>query len=168
MYIEYHELLKKCKEAERNYNEALEKKSKLILAVLPGSSKPKEVMVSGGHASSDLKLINYTSEIDQVDNLINQSRNTRDMLNYELKKKLIKMREEGDIYDKIYIYRWIEHKSVYKFHKLVGYSKTQVYDYISNYSWAIYLLITILVFHKEILKLYKNIKGRKGERNEKF
>ena len=138
MYIEYHELLKKCKEAERNYNEALEKKSKLILAVLPGSSKPKEVMVSGGHASLDLKLINYTSEIDQVDNLINQSRNTRDMLNYELKKKLIKMREEGDIYDKIYIYRWIEHKSVYKFHKLVGYSKTQVYDYISEMKKKLY------------------------------
>ena len=36
MYIEYNELLKKCKEAEKNYNEALEKKSKLILAVLPG------------------------------------------------------------------------------------------------------------------------------------
>ena len=138
MYIEYHELLKKCKEAEENYNEALEKKSKLILAVLPGSSKPKEVMVSGVHASSDLKLINYTSEIDQVDNLINQSRNTRDMLNYELKKKLIKMREEGDIYDKIYIYRWIEHKSVYKFHKLVGYSKTQVYDYISEMKKKLY------------------------------
>lgn len=138
MYIEYHELLKKCKEAEKNYNEALEKKSKLILAVLPGSSKPKEVMVSGGHASSDLKLINYTSEIDRVDNLINQSRNTRDMLNYELKKKLIKMREEGDIYDKIYIYRWIEHKSVYKFHKLVGYSKTQVYDYISEMKKKLY------------------------------
>ena len=138
MYIEYHELLKKCKEAEKNYNEALEKKSKLILAVLPGSSKPKEVMVSGGHASLDLKLINYTSEIDQVDNLINQSRNTRDMLNYELKKKLIKMREEGDIYDKIYIYRWIEHKSVYKFHKLVGYSKTQVYDYISEMKKKLY------------------------------
>ena len=44
MYIEYHELLKKCKEAEKNYNEALEKKSKLILAVLPGSSKPKQVI----------------------------------------------------------------------------------------------------------------------------
>lgn len=138
MYIEYHELLKKCKEAEKNYNEALEKKSKLILAVLPGSSKPKEVMVSGGHASSDLKLINYTSEIDQVDNLINQSRNTRDMLNYELKKKLIKMKEEGDVYDKIYIYRWIEHKSVYKFHRLLGYSVRQVYRYMDEMKKILY------------------------------
>lgn len=39
----------------------------------------------------------------------------------------------------------------------------QIYDYISNYSWMIYLLLMILVFRKEILKLYKNIKERKGE-----
>ena len=115
MYIEYNELLKQFKRAEKNYNESLEKKSKLILSVMPGAIKPKEVMVTI-NTSPDTNLINYTSEIDEVDKLINQSRNTRDMLNYELKKKLIKMKEEGDVYDKIYIYRWIEHKSVYKFY----------------------------------------------------
>lgn len=99
MYIEYNELLKQFKKAERNYNEALEKKSELILSVMPGAVKPKEVMVTI-NTSPDTNLINYTSEIDEVDKLINQSRNTRDMLNYELKKKLIKMKEEGDVYDK--------------------------------------------------------------------
>ena len=89
MYLEYHELLKKLKNAERNYNEALEKKSQLILAVMPGAVKVKEVMTIS-NTSPDGKLIDYTSEIDEVDKLINQSRNTRDMLNYELKKKLIK------------------------------------------------------------------------------
>lgn len=137
MYLEYHELLKKLKNAERNYNEALEKKSQLLLAVMPGAIKPKEVMVTI-NTSPDANLINYASEIDEVDKLINQSRNTRDMLNYELKKKLIKMKEEGDVYDKIYIYRWIEHRSVYKFHKLVGYSKSQVYDYISKMKEKLY------------------------------
>ena len=138
MYIEYHELLKKCKEAEKNYNEALEKKSKLILAVLPGSSKPKEVMVSGGHASSDLKLINYTSEIDQVDNLINQSRNTRDMLNYELKKKEREMRTSGDVYDKIYVYKWIEGRTPRYFNKLIGFSLSRTYDYIAEMKEKLY------------------------------
>ncbi len=137
MYLEYHELLKKLKNAERNYNEALEKKSQLLLAVMPGTIKPKEIMIIS-NTSPDANLINYASEIDEVDKLINQSRNTRDMLNYELKKKLIKMREEGDVYDKIYIYRWIEHRSVYKFHKLVGYSKSQVYDYISKMKEKLY------------------------------
>ena len=102
MYIEYNELLKQFKKAEKNYNEALEKKSELLLSVMPGAVKPKEVMVTQ-NTSPDTNLINYTSEIDEVDKLINQSRNTRDMLNYELKKKLIKMREEGDVYDKIHL-----------------------------------------------------------------
>ena len=137
MYLEYHELLKKLKNAERNYNESLEKKSQLLLAVMPGAVKAKEVMTIS-NTSPDTNLINYTSEIDEVDKLINQSRNTRDMLNYELKKKLIKMKEEGDVYDKIYIFRWIEHRSVYKFHKLVGYSKSQVYDYISKMKEKLY------------------------------
>lgn len=137
MYIEYNELLKQFKKAERNYNEALEKKSELILSVMPGTVKPKEVMVTI-NTSPDTNLINYTSEIDEVDKLINQSRNTRDMLNYELKKKLIKMKEEGDVYDKIYIYRWIEHRSVYKFYRLVGYSRPQVYRFISEMKENLY------------------------------
>lgn len=137
MYIEYNELLKQFKRAEKNYNEALEKKSKLILSVMPGAVKPKEVMITT-NTSPDTNLINYTSEIDEVDRLINQSRNTRDMLNYELKKKLIKMKEEGDVYDKIYIYRWIEHRSVYKFYRLVGYSRPQVYRFISEMKENLY------------------------------
>lgn len=137
MYLEYHELLKKLKNAERNYNEALEKKSQLLLAVMPGAIKPKEVMTIS-NASPDANLIDYASEIDEVDRLINQSRNTRDMLNYELKKKLIKMREDGDVYDKIYIYRWIEHKSVYKFYRLVGYSIRQIYNYIKEMKKILY------------------------------
>lgn len=137
MYLEYHELLKKFKKAEKNYNEALEKKSELILSVMPGAVKAKEVITTS-NTSPDANLIDYTSEIDEVDRLINQSRNTRDMLNYELKKKLIKMREEGDVYDKIYIYRWIEHRSVYKFHKLVGYSVRQTYNYIEEMKEKLY------------------------------
>lgn len=137
MYIEYNELLKQFKKAEKNYNEALEKRIELILSVMPGAIKAKEVITTN-NTSPDTKLINYTSEIDEVDKLINQSRNTRDMLNYELKKKLIKMKEEGDVYDKIYIYRWIEHKSVYKFHKLVGYSVRQIYNYIDEMKKILY------------------------------
>ncbi|MBR0471721.1 MAG: hypothetical protein IJI98_03365 [Methanosphaera sp.] len=138
MYLEYHELLKKYKEACRNYNEALEKKSKLILAVIPGASKIKQVMVDGSNPYSDLNLLNYTDEMDEVDKLINQSRNTRDMLNYELKKLESKMRSNGDVYDKIYCYRWLDHKSVYKFYKLTGYSIRQIYNFISEMKQKMY------------------------------
>lgn len=137
-YLEYHNLLKKYKKAEKDYYDALEEKSKLILAVMPKASQAKEVMTSGGNTSSDSKLIQYVNEIDKVDNLINQSRNNRDMLNYELKKKEREMRTNGDVYDKIYIYKWIDRKSVYKFYRLTGYSRPQVYRFISEMKEKLY------------------------------
>lgn len=145
MYLEYHELLKKYKDAERRYNESLEERSKLILAVMPKATQAKEVMTSGGNTSSDWKLIDYASEIDGVDKLINQSRNTRDMLNYELKKKEREMRTSGDVYDKIYVYKWIEGRTPRYFNKLIGFSLSRTYDYI--------------VEMKE--KLYNNVKSEK-------
>ena len=138
MYLEYHNLLKQYKDACRNYNESLEKKSKLILAVIPGSSKIKQVMVDSGHTYSELKLLDYTDEMEKVDKLINQSRNTRDTLNYELKKLENKMRTSGDVYDKIYCYKWIDHKSVYKFYKLTGYSIRQNYNLIAEMKLELY------------------------------
>ena len=137
MYLEYHELLKKFKKAEKNYNEALEKKSELILSAMPGAIKPKEIIATS-NTSPDANLIDYTSEIDEIDKLINQSRNTRDMLNYELKKLENKMRDSGDVYDKIYIYKWIERKSVYKFYRLIGYSIRQSYYFIDEMKQKLY------------------------------
>jgi len=138
MYLEYHELLKKYKEAERRYNESLEERSKIILAVLPKASQFKEVVSFGGNTSPDTKLLAYSSEIDEVDKLINQSRNTRDMLNYELKKMESKMRISSDAHDRIYCYKWIDHKSPYKFNKLIGYSIRQTYYLIEEIKRELY------------------------------
>ena len=138
MYLEYHDLLKKYKDASKRYNESLEERSKLISSVMLKASQYKEVVIFGANTSSDSNLIDYTSEIDEVDKLINQSRNTRDMLNYELKKLENKMRDSGDVYDKIYIYKWIERKSVYKFYRLIGYSIRQIYYFIDEMKQKLY------------------------------
>ena len=138
MYLDYHEWLRMYKDAARRYNEALEKKSKLILAVIPGSSKIKQVMVDSSNTYSELNLINYTAEREEVDELINQSRNTRDMLNYELKKLERKMRETGDVYDKIYCYKWIDGRKPRHFNKLIGFSLSRTYDYITEMKNKLY------------------------------
>ncbi len=138
MYEDYHLLYKKHRDAERRYNEALEEKSKLILAVMPKATEYKEVMSQGGHSSPDTHILDYTERIGGVDALINQSRNTRDMLAYELKKMENAMRETGDVYDKIYVYRWIEKRPVYKFYRLLGYSKAQVYRFINEMHGVLY------------------------------
>lgn len=138
MYLEYHELLKKYKEASRRYNEALEERSKLISSVMPKASQFKEVVTFGGNTSPDAKLIDYASKIDGVDKLINQSRNTRDMINYELKKMEYKMKTSDDVLDKIYYYKWIRRLSPYKFNRIIGYSIRQTYYYINKINVNIY------------------------------
>ena len=138
MYLEYHELLKKYKEASRRYNEALEERSKLISNVLPKASQFKEVVTFGGTTSPDAKLIAYTSEIDEVDELINKSRNTRDMLNYELKKMETKMKSSDDVLDRIYYYQHVRRMSPYKFCRLIGYSIRQTYRYIGELDRNLY------------------------------
>lgn len=139
MYLEYHDLMKKYKEAERRYNESLEERSKIILAVLPKASQFKEVVTFGGSTSPDAKIIDYTSEIDEIDKLVNQSRNTRDMLNYELKKLETKMREHGDIYDRIYVYKWLDGRKPKHFNRLIGFSLSRTYDYITEIKNNLYI-----------------------------
>lgn len=143
MYLEYHELLKKYKDAERRYNESLEERSKLILAVMPKATQAKEVMTTGGSTSSDWKLIDYASEIDEVDKLINQSRNTRDMLNYELKKLERQLKDSPDVKDRIYYYKWIRRMSPYKFYRMIGYSIRQTYNFIGEMNEKLYKKVKI-------------------------
>ena len=142
MYLEYHELLKKYKEAKSEFYEALEKGSKIALAVMPKSSQIKEVVVVGGNSSSDDKLIDYAENRAKLDDIINRSRNDMNILDYHLKKMALEMKDNGDIYDRIYYYKWIEHMSVYKFNKLIGYSVRQTYNLINEmkkvlYKWKI-------------------------------
>ena len=44
----------------------------------------------------------------------------------------------------------------------------QVYDYISNYLWIGCILLTVLVFRKEILEINKKIKSVKEKQNEQI
>ena len=44
----------------------------------------------------------------------------------------------------------------------------QAYDYISNYSWIWYILLTVLVFRKEISEINNKIKSEKEKQNEQI
>lgn len=125
IYEEYHSLLKKYKDAENNYYNSLDKKSKLLYGVEPHGTNPKLIITVSNDHSYDDCLINYASEIKEIDNLINETRNNKDVLEHELKKKELELRASDDVYDKIYVYRWIEHKKIKQFFKLIGYSYRQ-------------------------------------------
>lgn len=129
-YIEYHDLFKKYKQAEKKYYKALDKKSKLVYSIEPHAAQYKEILVDYSYSNPDEGFINYSSDIDEVNELINETRNNKDVLEYELKKKEKELRYSCDIYDKIYVYQWLERKKVNNYYKLLPYSKRQIYRFI--------------------------------------
>lgn len=144
-YLEYHELLKKFKNAENDYYDALDKKTKLLYMVTPHGTEAKEIVSYLSNVSPDEKFNKYSREIDEIDLLINSKRNNKDALEYELKKKEVELRNSKNVYDKIYVLKWIEKKKPKHFYRLIGYSISRTYDFI--------------VEMKQ--ELYKNVKSEK-------
>ena len=91
MYIEYHELLKKYKDANREFNNALDKNGALLKSVSLKATQYQEVLINHTHVSSDYKLINYLSEIDEIRRLIDEGRNATREMDQELRKMEIKL-----------------------------------------------------------------------------
>ena len=60
------------------------------------------------------------------------------MLLYELKLKEDKLKGSIDIYDRIYVYKWIEHRRVKNYYKLLNYSRRQVYNLINEMKEKLY------------------------------
>ena len=130
MYLEYHELLKRFKEADKQYCKALDEKAKLLYNVMPHSIEVKPIVNHISNNTPDYKIIEYTAEIDHVESLINSARNTRDCLRYELKKKELELKQSEDEKDNIYYYKWIKRMSPYKFYRTIGCSIRKIYNLI--------------------------------------
>jgi len=138
MYIEYHNLLKKYKNAESDYYDALDKKSKLLYIVTPHGTEAKPIVNHLTNLSPDEKFNRYTREIEEIDLLINSTRNNKDVLEYELKKKEIELRKSNEVHDRVYVFKWLEHKKVREFYKLINYSMPQTYRFIDEIKEKIY------------------------------
>ena len=163
IYVEYHNLYKKFKEAENSYYDSLDKKSQLLHRVEPHTSNYNPMKVMGGSGSADDAIIEYSAEIKGVDNLINETRNTKDVLERELKKKEIELRASDEVYDKIYVYKWIEHKKSKYFCKLINYSKRQTDRKIKEIENTIY---PELKERRE--RLQKQIEEKRNKERELF
>lgn len=138
LYLEYNELLKKYKNAEKIYYNALDKKSSLLYLVEPHAVQAKEIINSLSMTNPDEKIIMYVSQIEEVDKLINETRNNKDALNYELNKKEILLKNSQNIYDKIYYFKYIRGKRVNEFYRLINYSKRQIYRFIDEINKSLY------------------------------
>lgn len=133
MYLEYVELYYKKKKAENDYNKAIDAKAKLLYTVTPHSIIPNEIV---NHLTPSIdpsnKFTNYSAQITEIDERIKNTRDVFDNRTYLFKVKEIELRESNDLFDKIYVYKWLDKKKERHFCKLIGYSRAQTYRYVDE------------------------------------
>ena len=124
LFIEHYKLNEEYKEAEKEFEKALAKKSQLMYSVLPKSANSEIELVKG---SSSNKFLNYTIKMEEIDKEINVRRNLRDVLEYRLKLKEIELNNSSNILDKVYLLRYVDERKVRYICIKTNYSKTQIY-----------------------------------------
>ena len=124
LFIEHYKLNEEYKEAEKEFEKALAKKSQLMYSVLPKSANSEIELVKG---SSSNKFLNYTIKMEEIDKEINVRRNLRDVLEYRLKLKEIELNNSSNILDKVYLLKYVDERKVRYICIKTNYSKTQIY-----------------------------------------
>ena len=129
LFIEHYKLNEEYKEAKKEFDKALEKKSQLLYSVVPKSANFENELVKG---SSSNKFLNYTIKMEEIDKEINVRRNLRDVLAYKLKLKEIELKKSDNILDKVYYLKIVERMKVKYISIKINYSKEQTYRFLKK------------------------------------
>lgn len=129
LFIEHYKLNEEYKEAEKEFEKALDKKSQLLYSVVPKSANFENELIKG---SSSNKFLNYTIKMEEIDKEINVRRNLRDVLEYRLKLKEIELNNSSNILDKIYLLKYVKNMKVRYIAIKTNYSKRRIYDFIND------------------------------------
>ena len=128
LYIEYHNLKKEYKEADKYYDKILEKKAKLYYGTQPGAVDTSKEIVGGGVITDKFCL--FIQQLEKLEPELNKARNDRDLKNYFLKKKEIELRESSELLDRIYVLRYLGKMKVNHIAIRINYSREQTYRYL--------------------------------------
>lgn len=124
LFIEHYKLNEEYKEAKKEFEKALAKKSQLLYSVVPKAANFENELVKD---SSSNKFLNYTIKMEEIDKEINVRRNLRDVLEYRLKLKEIELNNSSNILDKVYLLKYVDERKVRYICIKTNYSKTQIY-----------------------------------------
>lgn len=129
LFVEHYRLNEEYKEAKKEFDKALEKKSQLLYSVVPKSANFENELVKG---SSSNKFLNYTIKMEEIDKEINVRRNLRDVLAYRLKLKEIELKKSDNILNKVYYFKFVERMKVKYISIKINYSKEQTYRFLKK------------------------------------
>lgn len=127
VYIEYEELKSKYLNAQRCADQIITEMERLFDKTQPKSTDFGEDRVSGGNYKNAFDVYLIEKERKNIDGRLSEVKaiiNERQRL---LKLKEAELRESGDINDRLYVFRYLEHMSVRKIISTLHYSETHIY-----------------------------------------
>lgn len=130
LYIEYHTLSKEYKDADKHYDDVLEKKARIYFKPLLGASDPSKEIVGGGKRENPIEA--FVEQIEQLDVDLQEARNIRDLKGYLLKKKEIELRESKEVNDRLYVMYYLDNMKVKHIAYKVSYTREWTYELINK------------------------------------
>lgn len=131
LYEEHYEILKKYKEAKRNYDKKLEKKALLILQTQPRAIDTSKENINGGTFVN--KFEEFVKQLEKLDPELQKARNERDLQEYFLKKKELELKNSDNVLDKVYYYKYVAGiKKTWQIAIKINYGKSRTYDFVQE------------------------------------
>lgn len=130
LFVEYEDFRIKCLETQKMYDQILAEKEELFQRTQPQSTRADKEKVSGGSGVNAFD--SYLMEKDRlrIDERLMEVKSLLDDRKQLLSLKYQELRSSKDVKDKVYRFRFLEHKRVYWIAKQVNYSEAQVYRII--------------------------------------
>lgn len=130
LFLEYYAIYKKYREANDDYQDALDKKAQLFYDTQPKSVKPKEI-ITHLTPNSD-KFLNYSADLQVIECELEKTRNILGIRELQLKLKEKELRESKEILDIVYLMYYIEKRKVKHIAYKMNYGKSRIYEFIDE------------------------------------
>ena len=129
IYKEYYKKYYDYKKIKIEKDDLENKKVELIGLVEIKSSSSQ----NGGYSTKkEDKFLIYTAELEEVELKILQKNKVLEELKNQLKTKENELRESKDIYDKVFLYKYIDKLKYYQISAKIKYEKSRTYDFINE------------------------------------
>lgn len=129
IYEKYKEAYYKSQE---EYHEVLNEKERLFMKTQPQSTDYNKDKASGGKPSNAFDNYLISVQDKDLENKINKRKKIMMQRKLLVELKEEELRKSKNIYDRAYVGRWLDGKSVKQISRDLAYCKTQVYEILKN------------------------------------
>ena len=127
VYLQYIEYRAKYAETQKRYDEILCEKEELFQRTQPQAVQFDRERVGGGTASNKFEAYVIAKDEKRIDERLAEVKSLMDDRERLLKLKERELRASGDVRDKVYYMRYLDHVKIWRIAQIVNYSEPQIY-----------------------------------------